>query len=172
MTEEDKKKDETEETTEMPATEAEQAQGQDPVADSDGNAEPRAETGADSEAGSGLSGKLKIAAASAAAVVVAFLLFIAPGDRVLGFESDGHGMERSHDDRGDWDDDGPDMDERGDYDGYEGYGPGGMPEQGGYGGPAAPPQGTPPPPMPPQAAPQGGPQAAPQAAPQGGSNSR
>lgn len=156
MTEEDRDKgadgaeaSPQEQTTEMKAA---QADATTPGADP-----PRAPGGGpDASGNSTLSERLRIAAVSAAAVVVAFLLFIAPGDRVLGFESEGHDMERTYDDHGDRDEDGPDMDDHGDYDDhYEDYGPGGLHGQGGPGGPVAPPQATPPPAAPP-VTPQGG----------------
>jgi hypothetical protein len=71
---------------------------------------------------------LAIAGASIAAAIVAALLFLVPGDRVLGLDSDGSHRERSHDrDR--------------DHDGFEHHGPEGSEGHGPdfHGGPGLPP---------------------------------
>jgi hypothetical protein len=88
--------------------------------------------------------KLMIAGAGVAGVAVAFLLFIAPGDRVLGFETDRHSMERAHGDEHDESDrdDRDDDYERGSFEDMNdplGYGPRGY----GVPGPGVPPPGAP-----------------------------
>jgi hypothetical protein len=60
----------------------------------------------------------RIAAAGVAAAVVAGALFLAPGDRLIGIDSSSAGIERHHEDDGDY----HDFDEDGPHEGYEGYG--------------------------------------------------